>query len=326
MEEKNLISVIVPVYKVDEKYLRKSIESIIQQSYSYLEIILVDDGSPDQSGTICDSYAKRDKRIKVIHKSNGGVSSARNCGLEKIHGDYVMFVDSDDTLEVDAVKILHDVALRTKADISICSCHHVVEGKIRWEKSLLPATKTVTTGESVKYLAYNTNVFDELEPTAVWGKLYKQAVIRNIRFNEKMTIGEDFVFNYYACCNADLITYSSQKLYNYRIIETSVMHNKGYSPNLMSSFLVLKRFLEEHNRSAYIDDLIARSVNIAFTIYLKVPTTQISECKEIEKFIKTNRKIVIGNRKISAKLKVALVLSAVNFKLMRRVFEYVNKP
>ena len=97
--EQNLISVIMPVYKTEESHLRKAIESVINQSYRKLEIVLVDDGSPDQCGAICDAYAGTDNRIRVIHKKNGGVSSARNCGLETVTGDYIFFVDSDDTLK-----------------------------------------------------------------------------------------------------------------------------------------------------------------------------------------------------------------------------------
>ena len=96
--EQNLISVIMPVYKTEESHLRKAIESVINQSYRKLEIVLVDDGSPDQCGAICDAYAGTDNRIRVIHKKNGGVSSARNCGLETVTGDYIFFVDRDDSL------------------------------------------------------------------------------------------------------------------------------------------------------------------------------------------------------------------------------------
>lgn len=115
----NLISVIVPVYKV-EKYIKKCIESIINQTYENLEIILVDDGSPDNCGKICDEYAKKDKRIKVIHKENGGVSSARNLGLEKSNGQYITFIDSDDWIEEEYCEILLTTLKEQNADCAIC--------------------------------------------------------------------------------------------------------------------------------------------------------------------------------------------------------------
>ena len=102
-----LVSVIVPVYKV-EKYLDKCIESIVGQTYKNLEIILVDDGSPDNCPAMCDSWAQKDSRIKVIHKPNGGVSSARNTALDAASGEYICFVDSDDVLELDTVKYMVD--------------------------------------------------------------------------------------------------------------------------------------------------------------------------------------------------------------------------
>lgn len=124
--EQNIISVIMPVYKTEESHLRKAIESIINQSYRELEIVLVDDGSPDQCGTICDTYAGTDNRVQVIHKENGGVSSARNCGLETVTGDYIFFVDSDDTLEENAIEILFSITKTANSDITICSCRHII--------------------------------------------------------------------------------------------------------------------------------------------------------------------------------------------------------
>ena len=177
--EQNLISVIMPVYKTEESHLCKAIESVINQSYRELEIVLVDDGSPDQCGAICDTYAETDDRVRVIHKKNGGVSSARNCGLEAVTGDYIFFVDSDDTLKNNAIEVLFQTAQKTNADITICSCRHVKEnnkGSANCD-AVQRCLKTVESSEAVKNLSYNVHVFKELEPTAVWGKLYKKSVV-----------------------------------------------------------------------------------------------------------------------------------------------------
>lgn len=115
-----LVSVIVPVYKV-ERYLSRCVDSILQQSYSNLEVILVDDGSPDSCGMICDEYQKNDRRIRVIHKSNGGLSDARNYGIEAAQGKYLAFVDSDDWLDFDMIDILYRVLTSQGADIAECS-------------------------------------------------------------------------------------------------------------------------------------------------------------------------------------------------------------
>ena len=114
-----LISVIVPVYKV-EKYLRECVDSILAQTYTNLEIILVDDGSPDNCGKICDEYAQNDSRIKVIHQENGGLSAARNAGLDIATGKYIGFVDSDDYAELNMFEELHKRIIENNADLSIC--------------------------------------------------------------------------------------------------------------------------------------------------------------------------------------------------------------
>ena len=133
------ISVIVPVYKV-EPYLRKCLDSIVNQTYRNLEIILVDDGSPDNCGRICDEYAERDKRIRVIHQKNGGVSSARNEGLKIASGDWIGWVDSDDWIEPDMFEYLLENAKKSKADIAVCSRKEWYKDRCilrKWEKDIL---------------------------------------------------------------------------------------------------------------------------------------------------------------------------------------------
>lgn len=325
--EQNLISVIMPVYKTEESHLRKAIESVINQSYRKLEIVLVDDGSPDQCGAICDAYAGTDNRIRVIHKKNGGVSSARNCGLETVTGDYIFFVDSDDTLKGNAIEVLFAIVQKTNADIVICSCKHVKEKNDdnAIYDGAYQCLKTVESAEAIKNLSYNIHVFDELEPTAVWGKLYKKSAVQNLRFNEKMNVGEDFVFNYFAICPLKVVTYCNLKLYNYNFVETSLMNNKIYSPKLMRSFEELVKFAESQKNSEYFDEVIVRSVNVAFTIYLKTPEKQSIEKNEIEEYIVKYRSSVLTNTKTNLKIRVALVLSTISFKLVRWVFFKTKK-
>ena len=126
--ENDLISIIIPVYKV-EKYLEKCIESVLKQTYTNLQIILVDDGSPDNCGKICDEYAKKDPRIEVIHKVNGGLSDARNVGIAKAKGKYIGFVDSDDYIKEDMYEILINLIKEYDADVSICNLYDVIDGK-----------------------------------------------------------------------------------------------------------------------------------------------------------------------------------------------------
>lgn len=325
--EQNLISVIMPVYKTEESHLRKAIESVINQSYRELEIVLVDDGSPDQCGAICDTYAETDDRVRVIHKKNGGVSSARNCGLETVTGDYIFFVDSDDTLEENAIEILFSITKTANSDITICSCRHVKEKNKESEHcdNVQQCLKTVNSSEAVKILSYNVHVFEELEPTAVWGKLYKKSAVQNLRFNENMNIGEDFVFNYFANCNSKVVTYCNLKLYNYNFVETSLMNNKTYSPKLMQSFEELVKFEKSQRNTEYSNDIIVRCVNIAFTIYLKLPNNRSVEKKNIESYIQDNRIKVLNNKRTARKVRLASWMSYISFKLVRTTFVLANE-
>jgi glycosyltransferase involved in cell wall biosynthesis len=128
------ISIIVPVYDV-EKYLKKCVDSILNQTFKDFELILVDDGSPDNSGAICDQYAEKDSRVRVIHKENGGLSDARNAGIEVARGKYLGFVDSDDFVNEDMYKQLYTSIIENNADLSICGIFDLYEGKTPIKKT-----------------------------------------------------------------------------------------------------------------------------------------------------------------------------------------------
>ena len=170
-----MISVIVPVYNV-EKYLERCIDSILKQTYSDLEILLIDDGSSDKSGKICDEYAKKDNRIKVIHKKNGGISDVRNVGIENAKGDYIGFVDSDDYIADDMFETLYKLSNENNADISIVSFYEMYNGKligVRDDKTLTKMDKQ----EALKELLIDTNI-----QSYMWNKLFKKELFDNLRF------------------------------------------------------------------------------------------------------------------------------------------------
>lgn len=168
-----LISVILPVYKV-EKYIKKCLDSICRQSYSNLEVILVDDGSPDESGIICDQYAEKYSNFVVIHKENGGVSSARKEGISRANGQYISFVDSDDYLEYDFFEKLVDEIEKNKADIICCNC--IDEGDTHQPNKCIKKNRCIET------------LYDKMDcyfagmrfAYVIWGKLYKKELISKI--------------------------------------------------------------------------------------------------------------------------------------------------
>ena len=172
----DLISVIVPVYKV-EPYLRKCVDSILAQSYSDLEVILVDDGSPDNCGAICDEYAEKDARVRVIHKTNGGISDARNAGLDIMTGEYVAFVDSDDWIDEQHLSSLYKL-VKNGADIAVSDVC-----QIRTDETEIC---TFVHRESKDFV-------DEIVFVCVWNKLYSRSIIGDVRFT--IPFMEDLPFN-----------------------------------------------------------------------------------------------------------------------------------
>ncbi|NCB42989.1 MAG: glycosyltransferase family 2 protein [Clostridia bacterium] len=186
MEE--LISVIVTLYKTEE-YAERCIQSIVDQTYKNIEIILVDDGSPDRCPKICDDYAKLDKRVKVIHKDNGGVSSARNEGLKSAKGLYVQFVDGDDYIDPDMCMSMIYEMESADSDLVICGYDQIVRG--------VPTARLFAniSYEKIQDLSNNfSQLYSEGFINPVWNKLYKKHLIKSL-FDESFKIGEDLLFN-----------------------------------------------------------------------------------------------------------------------------------
>lgn len=216
----SLISVIVPVYNA-ERYLPKCVESIIKQTYKNIEIILIDDGSTDNSGKICDEYAKLDNRIKVIHKKNGGVSSARNKGLKEVQGQYIHFVDSDDFISPKLIQLLFKEANKYSAEFVAAGFSRESNLPVGVEPEVLPPDFMTET--NVEFI----NTFLDM-PTQImytpWAKLYKKEIIQNnnITFPEDIDLGEDLLFNlkYYTFVKKGV--FLNKSLYSYRFIENSL--------------------------------------------------------------------------------------------------------
>lgn len=223
-----LISVIIPIYKV-EKYLERCVDSVINQSYSNLEIILVDDGSPDQCPVICDDYAKQDNRVKVIHKINGGLSSARNIGLDIAKGDYIYFLDSDDFLCEDTIQSLYEFLKNNDADISICSMKYVDESG---REINAPMDSPILT-ENISGVIAIEKIFQEAGYyyVPVWNKLYRKDIFKELRFPVGRIHEDEFIVHHvFSKCKK--IACTSQKLYNYVQRSDSIMGKRETGLNL----------------------------------------------------------------------------------------------
>lgn len=204
----NKVSVIVPIYNV-ESYLKQCIDSIINQSYQNIEIILVDDGSTDNSGRIADEYSKKDKRIKVIHKYNEGVSSARNTGIEVATGEYICFSDADDYLMNDYVEYLLNLITQNDADVSLTKEMFTTFHKNQIEHDKIEEYSAEKVTKEI--LIYNI-------PIGVYCKMFKRSFLNknNIRFISNIFIGEGFNFNTAAFQRANKVVVGNKKIYFYR--------------------------------------------------------------------------------------------------------------
>lgn len=232
-----LISVIVPIYNV-EKYLHKSVKSILNQTHKNLEIILVNDGSQDNSGLICDEFAKIDSRIKVIHQVNKGVSAARNAGLEVAKGDYIAFVDPDDFIAPDMYELLLKNLVKHNVDISICEIRTIDSNFncIDGSDSTVEFHKVFSTYEAMESLCENKVINFSAN-----NKLFKKYLFEKFRFREGI-IFEDMDLIYKIIDISDKIFYTSVPKYNYVVQPNSILH-RPFSKKRLESIGVYKEFL-----------------------------------------------------------------------------------
>lgn len=220
LQQDALISVIVPIYNVED-YLVECLESILRQTYQNLEVILVDDGSIDASGTICDEYQKKDGRIVVRHKENGGVGAARNTGLELATGDYIAFTDPDDWMEADMLEKMINVLKSRQADISFCRFHtEIIPEERRYIYK--PIEKKVGNGSDAVCQMFNALAYG----TMVWNKMFHRKMIYSldgsfIKFSEELKCGEDEIWLIEVVQNAHCVAYLQEELYYWRVRDNS---------------------------------------------------------------------------------------------------------
>lgn len=233
-----LISLIIPVYNV-EKYLVECIESIINQTYDNLEILLIDDGSTDNSGKICDKYTQKDKRIKVIHKENGGVSSARNLGLDIAQGEYIAFIDSDDRVNEAYIEKLYEKIETENAEVCFCRIMQFSSEQIKKINEPLPEILDIDLSDK-KTMSF---FYNYLSCCGINGSpcrsLYKNIVVKKHRFLCGVVRAEDLLFNLEVLLNCKRIVSLKEWLYEYRMNESSQMH--AYNQSLLKNYLEVYR-------------------------------------------------------------------------------------
>ena len=304
------VSIIVPVYQV-EKYLRQCIDSILAQTFTDFELILVDDGSKDRSGTICDEYAGIDGRVRVIHKENGGLSDARNTGLERAVGKYFMFVDSDDYIASTMVEHLYNSIQSERADIAICNFCHVFDKKEKKDFST-DIKAEVLRGKEIFYYRKNDRSYGFW--TVAWNKLYKRETFRNIRFRFGKYHEDEFWANDIYQMDIRVVTIP-ECLYYYRQRDNSIMGKESIARNLDILEALRERILIYLEKQEYTDQ--AYRVLIYSLEYLDKCRRFITNGYEKKLFIqaeKQTKDIIqqLKKRKLSKIKSVSLVFMEIN--------------
>lgn len=260
-----IISVIVPVYNV-EMYLERCLKSIINQTYKSLQIILIDDGSTDRSGKICDKYAKVDSRIFVIHQKNSGVSSARNKALKLVKGKYISFIDADDMLLNNMYEIMINDIQENNANISVCGVENISEKNKTINFSKLKENKICNKDEFLE------DMITEKVTSSLWNKLFKTSNTRNIFFNENRRVGEDleWIINFLNKNNNIKIIYNKEILYRYLIRQNSAtkkLNDKQANDILEVNYSILKLY---ENKNSKIESLILKRILDRELLFLKL--------------------------------------------------------
>ena len=313
-----IISVVIPVYKV-EKYLSDCIESVLVQSYKNLEIILVDDGSPDSCGKICENYALKDNRVKVVHKENGGLSDARNAGIDIATGELITFIDSDDIVVSTYIENLY-VALKTAGAMLAVSWFREFkdEDKIKLDPTRFKA-EDISSLDS-KQCFYRLLCQDGVE-TSAWGKLYKIELFDQLRY-PKGKIYEDIPVTYRAIEKAKKIAVINCEDYFYRQRDSSIQYQKfniakmDAIKHMNELMLFIYKTYPEFSGLAR-----CRMLSIACNLFFQTDSVENkNEHQELWKIIKENRKDVLFNTHARGKARIASLISFLGPRCLKYVY------
>lgn len=312
------LSIIVPVYKV-EQYIYKCVDSILNQTFTDFELILVDDGSPDNCGKICDEYAKQDNRVRVIHKKNGGLSDARNAGIDIANGEIIGFVDSDDYIDCHMYQEMLDYMEKMALDI-VCADTYQVKGTQTKFKPRYSENKLFDKEQAICEIL-NGNL-----DNAAWNKIYKRNIIGGIRY-PKGRIYEDVATTYKFVYNADKVGYLKKPYYYYIKRKGSIISSGFNSKSRYDCFVGYKERLvfAIARRLPCVDGCIRQALSTALStltaFYANNESTNSDRYIEVDKFIKENQIKEIGSFKRKDKI---LLWSFNNCKILHKTYSVLS--
>jgi len=311
------ISVIVPVYKV-ELYLHQCIDSILAQTYKNLEVILVNDGSPDNCGAICDEYAEKDNRIKVIHKENGGLSDARNAGIDIATGGYLAFIDSDDWIEPDMVEVLYNNLVNANADISCCGMHYAYMN-INVPFANITGITILNSEQAISESFSNKKI-----TTTAWGKLYKKHIFRDIRYPVGRFHEDEFVIIEVLLAANCVVTDTASKYY-YRQRKGSII-NKDYSSKKMDAsdaFEKKIKTIKDKRPNLYPAMFLKTRISVLSTMIFTANYAQTPEYKSILSALRKDCKFILKSSFFTRNEKIKAIAIRINVRLYK-LLQFVN--
>ena len=316
---KPLISIIVPVYNV-ETYLAKCVDSILAQTYTNLEIFLVNDGSSDCCGKLCDEYAKEDKRIKVIHKKNGGLSDARNVAIDVTTGEFITFIDSDDYVTDDYIMTLYSLIEKYECKVSIALYNTFVEGS---KPKVVNRDYREDCQTNIK--AIEEMFYQEKYDTASWAKLYHSSLFATgIRY-PKGIVYEDLSTTYLLIFQSDKVAFCNRRIYNYLLRRDSI-EGSSFSSKKMDSALKVCELMESHLDilGKVMQAYQCRMMSFFFHLLLKMPDGY-EQRNMLYKRIKAIRWSVLCNSRARKKARVASLLSYFGLGVVKGVFHLIDR-
>lgn len=305
----DLVTIVVPIYNV-EKYIDRCINSILNQTYKNLEIILVDDGSPDNCGKMCDEYAQKDSRIKVVHKENGGLSDARNAGIDIAKGKYISFIDSDDYIEPEYVEILYKTISEDKSDMAISSHKVIYENGTVLEKAT--GEKSVLNPKQV----LKRILYDEGIDLSAWAKLYKIELFQEVRY-PKGRIFEDASTTYKLIDESQKVSINSKSTYNYMIRNNSIS-NITFSTKKMDLITSTKE-MSDYIKGKYPDLEKACNRRLMYAYLSTLSQLAMStkkfpdEQKILMDYIRKNKKEILKDKSVPKRDKLGIISTTFGF-------------
>lgn len=300
-----LISIIIPAYNI-ENYIAKCLDSLLNQTYKNIEIIVIDDGSSDNTGKIVDNYAYKYEYIKVIHKKNAGVSAARNTGIEVANGDYIGFVDGDDTVDEEMFEVLIENAIKYDADISHCGYKMVFPSRIDYYYN------TGILVEQDNELGLRDLIIGQRVEPGLVNKLYKKELFKTVRMNEEIKINEDLLANYYLFKQSQKSVFYDKCMYSYILRKGSAATSKVNINKILDPVKVRKEMLEDLGKESNLYNISYEKYIISLVYICR--NVQIRKNKEYKSYIDDAKKRlkyeinnIMKNKAVSRKTKLMVI-------------------